>query len=132
MALSDELQIIAQPLLTLARTNRRNDLHRLREICAKHSVARVLVGRPLHMTGKDSEMSEEAAQFARRLHRELGIEVELVDERLTSWEAAQIAARAKTRNQRSKASIDDVAAAVFLRDYLDRQRARAPHVPVER
>jgi putative Holliday junction resolvase len=119
LALSDELGITAQPLLTFSRTNRRNDLHRLREICAKHSVARILVGHPLHMSGEPSPMADEAALFAQRLRKDLGIEVELVDERLTSWEAAQTMAEVKSSSRRKRAPLDDVAAAVLLRDYLE-------------
>jgi putative holliday junction resolvase len=131
LALSDELGLTAQPLVTLLRTNRRNDLRRLREICRKHSVARILVGHPLHMTGEPSPMAEEAALFAARLQKDLGIEVELVDERLTSWEAAQTMAEVKSSSRRKRAPIDDVAAAVLLRDYLEnkKQLARSP-VPV--
>ena len=134
LALSDELGITAQPLVTLLRTNRRNDLRRLREICRKHSVARILVGHPLHMTGEPSPMAEEAALFAARLQKDLGIAVELVDERLTSWEAAQTMAEVKSSSRRKRAPIDDVAAAVLLRDYLEhkKQLARPPLPSVER
>jgi putative holliday junction resolvase len=132
LAVSDELQMTGQPLFTLVRTNRRNDLRRLREICRKHGVARILVGHPLHITGEAGEMADEAAQFAERLQKELGIEVKLVDERLTSWEAEQIVAQHKSPNRRKKSSIDDVAAAVLLREYLDRNRAHSQHVAAER
>ena len=132
LAVSDELQMTGQPLFTLVRTNRRDDLRRLREVCRKHGVARILMGHPLHITGEAGEMADEAAQFAERLQKELGIEVKLVDERLTSWEAEQIVAQHKSPNRRKKSSIDDVAAAVLLREYLDRNRAHAQHVAAER
>ncbi len=131
LALSDALQLTAQPLLVLARTNRRNDLRRLQEICRKHGVARILVGHPVHITGEAGEMADEAAQFAARLQKELGIEVKLVDERLTTWEAEQIVAGRKSADRR-KSHVDDVAAAVLLREYLDRNRAHAKHVAAER
>jgi putative holliday junction resolvase len=127
LALSDELQITAQPLLILARTNRRNDLRRLREICRKQGVARILVGHPLHITGEAGEMAQEAAQFARRLQKELGIEVQLADERLTTWEAEQIVAGRKSAAPK-QSRVDDVAAAILLREYLDHNRAHAGHV----
>ena len=47
LALSDELRLTAQPLLVLKRANRRDDLRRLRDICRKQGVARILVGHPL-------------------------------------------------------------------------------------
>jgi putative holliday junction resolvase len=122
LALSDELGLAAHPLVTLLRTNRRNDLFRLREICRKHGVARILVGHPLHMTGETSPMADEAALFAARLQKDLGISVELVDERLTTWEAAQTMAEVKSSSRRKRAPIDDVAAAVLLRDYLEHKK----------
>src|ERR1700722_10595621 len=87
LALSDELRLTARPLSTLARVNRQSDVRSLREICRRHAVARVIVGHPLHMSGEAGEMAGEAARFAARLRKELGLEVELMDERLTSWEA---------------------------------------------
>ncbi|MGH9707426.1 MAG: Holliday junction resolvase RuvX, partial [Candidatus Acidiferrales bacterium] len=115
LALSDELELTAQPLAILERVNRREDFRRLRDICRKHSVGRILVGHPVHMSGAAGEMAEEAARFAQRLHKELGIEVELLDERLTSWEAAQIAAETGGRRTSQGKPRDDVAAAILLR-----------------
>jgi putative pre-16S rRNA nuclease len=124
LAISDELLLTAQPLLVMKRANRRDDLRRLRDICRKEGVARILVGHPLHITGEAGEMAEEAARFAARLRKELGIAVDLVDERLTSWEAAQMIAKTGSAAHRKATSLDDVAAAIFLREYLERHRGR--------
>src|ERR1700690_347788 len=121
LALSDELGLTAQPLLTLKRANRRGDLRKLREICAEHHVTRILVGHPLHITGEAGEMAGEAAQFAARIAKELRIDTELIDERLTSWEAKQTMAETKSPKRRKNEAIDAVAAAVLLRDYLEHQ-----------
>src|SRR5208282_3197442 len=102
LALSDELGMTARPLLTLERTNRRGDMRRLREICREHGVAHILVGHPLHITGAAGEMADEAAQFAARLKKELGIVVELMDERLTSWEADQLMAETKSSSRKRR------------------------------
>lgn len=122
LALSDELGLTAQPLDVLIHKNRREDIRRLREICREHGVRRILVGHPLHITGEAGEMADEAARFANRLGKELGIEVELADERLTSWEAEQIANESKSISSR-KAPVDAVAAAILLREYLDKKRS---------
>lgn len=72
-------------------------------------------------------MAEEAARFAERLRKQLGLPVDLLDERLSSWEAEQtiretvLRGRASLRNRKT---LDDVAAAVILRDYLSRAGAR--------
>jgi putative Holliday junction resolvase len=121
LALSDELRLTAQPLATLAHTNRRNDVRRLREICRGHGVAQIIVGYPVHMSGEAGEMAGETARFAARLKKELGIEVELVDERLTTWDAEQLIAETRPSQRRKRLALDDVAAAVLLRDYLERK-----------
>ena len=123
LALSDELRLTAQPLATLERTNRRNDLRRLREIARKNAVRAIVVGHPIHLDGSAGEMAEEAERFAARLRKELGLPVELMDERLSSWEAGQIVA--KPAASKKKSSLDHIAAAVILRDYLERLRASA-------
>jgi putative Holliday junction resolvase len=91
----------------------------------------------LHLDGMPSEMSEEARSFAARVAKALGLPVELMDERLSSWEARQTQAAANS-NERArrgssgraepnkKAPLDDIAAAVILRDYLDQARTRGP------
>jgi len=122
LALSDELGITAQPLQTLMHKNRRDDVRRLRDICRAHGVARILVGHPVHITGEAGEMADEASRFAARLRKELGIEVELADERLTSWEAENTMAEFGSSRQRKNASVDAVAAAILLREYLDKMR----------
>lgn len=121
LALSDELGLTAQPLMVLSRTNRRNDLRRLREICREHGVGRIVVGHPLQMAGGVGEMAEEAARFASRLGKEVGVATELADERLTSWEVGQVMAEVKPA-RRKGTPLDDVAAAILLREYLQKNR----------
>jgi putative pre-16S rRNA nuclease len=125
LALSDELGLTARPLATFLRVNRQTDLRLLRRICREHSVARVIVGHPLRLSGEAGEMAVEAARFAARLKKETGIETELVDERLTSWQAGEMLAEAPSSSRRRKqGSLDDVAAAILLREYLDRRDHR--------
>jgi putative Holliday junction resolvase len=123
LALSDELGITAQPLGVLIHKNRRDDIRRLREICRKQGVRLILVGHPLHITGLAGEMAEEAARFAGRLRKELGIEVELADERLTSWEAQETITEISSGGQRKNVQVDAIAAAILLREYLDKKRS---------
>jgi putative Holliday junction resolvase len=106
------------------RSNRRRDLARLRTLCREQEISQILVGWPLQLGGTSGEMASEAARFAERIRMDLGIPVELVDERLSSWEAEQAlteTATGKSRSRRRKQrTLDDMAAAVILRDYLRR------------
>ncbi|MHB8411097.1 MAG: Holliday junction resolvase RuvX [Candidatus Acidiferrales bacterium] len=123
LAVSDELGITAAPLATLKRKNRREDIRRLREIARKHTITFLIVGSPVHLDGHAGEMAEEASRFAARLQKELGLPVKLRDERLTSWEAGQMLKETAGR-KRKNASVDSVAAAILLREYLDENRRR--------
>jgi putative Holliday junction resolvase len=123
LAISDELGVTSRPLSTLVRTNRRDDIRRLRLLAREHGVRCIVVGLPLHLDGAASEMAAEATRFAARLAQHLGLPVEMADERLTSWEAAEHApAKGRMHGKRGKsgksASRDSVAAAIILRDYL--------------
>lgn len=131
LAISDELCLTARPLATLRRTNRQNDMKRLREICRRNGVCRILVGHPLHLTGEAGAMAAEASGFAIRLEKATDIKVELRDERLTSWEAQRTVM--ETRSGRpAEGPLDDVAAAILLRDYLEQKRDHGRSGSVEK
>jgi putative holliday junction resolvase len=136
---------LAQPLATLERVNRNEDMRRLREIVREQSVSQVVVGLPLRLDGTRGEMAEEAARFARRVHKQLGLPVEMVDERLTSWEAERqleeqqgrtyqpAPAHAPTGKYRAKIGtkthVDAMAAAIILQEYLEHRRPKPSALP---
>ena len=124
LALSDEFGVTSRPYATWTRINRRRDLARLRELVRQQEVRRIVVGLPLHLNGMPSEMSEEAKSFAARVEKALGLPVEMMDERLSSWEAHETLASmtSNTSNRRDssgrsdtkkKTPLDDIAAAII-------------------
>jgi putative Holliday junction resolvase len=122
LAISDPLRLTGRPLATWIRTNRRHDLARLRRLCREEEVSLIVVGWPLQLAGTQGEMAREAARFADHVRTDLGIPAELIDERLSSWEAEQTLAETaggKSRHRdRKRQRLDELAAAVILRDYL--------------
>src|SRR5215467_10605863 len=139
LAIADATAKLAQPLSTLQRVNRNEDMRRLRELVREHGVRRIVVGLPLKLDGTRGEMAEEAERFARRLQKQIGVPVELVDERLTSWEAERLLEEMegrflhadkshvsrKPKKAPARATVDAVAAAVILKEYFDRKRQPA-------
>ena len=113
LAISDELGVTSRPLATLARSNRRDDLRRLRLLARECNVSRIVVGLPLSLDGTAGEMAAEVTSFAARLTRHLGLPVDLADERLTSWDAEN--ERLATGSSKGR---DSIAAAIILRDFL--------------
>ena len=135
LAIADANVRMAQPLSTLERINRNEDMRRLRELVREHAVKQIVVGLPLKLDGTRGEMAEEAERFARRIQKQLGVPVELVDERLTSWEAERLleemqgrflhaeksGGSVKRKKAAARATVDAVAAAVILKEYFERQ-----------
>ncbi|WP_347330696.1 Holliday junction resolvase RuvX [Marinimicrobium locisalis] len=78
----------------------------------------VLVGLPLNMDDTESELSARAKKFANRLHGRFGVAVEMVDERLSSFEAkGEVMARGGPRDY-GKHPVDSIAARIILETYL--------------
>jgi len=68
VAVSDELGLTAQPVLTLERRhNRREDLRRLGRLARKFGVVGIVVGNPLHLSGDASPQTEKTQAFAAEL-----------------------------------------------------------------
>jgi len=129
--MADQETALAQPLGTLERINRNEDMRRLRELVREHGVRQIVVGLPLRLDGTRGEMAEEAARFGQRVHKQLGLPVEMVDERLTSWEAERMleeqqgrtiraASGKKQKKENARPGVDAMAAALILKEYLDR------------
>lgn len=135
LAIAERDARLARPLLTLERVNRNEDMRRLRELAREHRVRLIVVGLPLRLDGSHGEMAEEATRFAARLRKQLGLPVEMLDERLTSWEAERLLEeqsgrslhdkknRGKSDHGAAHASVDAVAAAVILKEYLEQHSA---------
>lgn len=78
----------------------------------------LVVGEPLNMDGSDSALSEQANKFARRLHGRLGLEVVMVDERLSSFEAKSVSREQGHRGDFRKQPVDSIAAELILQSWL--------------
>lgn len=78
----------------------------------------VLVGLPLNMDDSESELAVRARKFANRLHGRFGVKVEMVDERLSSYEAkGEVMSRGGSRDYKNN-PIDSIAARLILEGWL--------------
>lgn len=78
----------------------------------------LVVGDPLNMDGSASQLSARAAKFARRLQGRLGLEVVMVDERLSSFEAKYESRERGHRGDFKHKPIDSLAAELILKTWL--------------
>ncbi len=122
VAVSDELGLTAQPVLTLERRrNRRDDLRSLARLARKFSVAGIVVGNPMHLSGDLSPQAAKTQAFAAELGELSGLPIHLWDERLTTREAHQILYEAGHPRQEHRRVVDQVAATLILQSFLEKQ-----------
>lgn len=126
LALSDELGLLAHPRPPLDGSSLKQLLAELTKLAEDESVGRFLVGLPRDMSGAAGVAAQRAVRFCRKLADTTGVEVELVDERLTTVEASRRLKEQGKRTAEVKASVDSAAAAIVLQEWLDRRGLRRP------
>lgn len=117
LAISTPEGRLAVPLRVLERKNEASDLEVIASLAKTEAVEALVIGHPRSLDGSVGPQARRVEAFARRLGEATGLRVELWDERLTSVQAER-SARAGGRRGPS----DDIAAAIILQTYLDRQQ----------
>jgi putative Holliday junction resolvase len=132
LAVSDSEARIAFPAGVLESRGRKRDLAALREMIREREIVRAVVGVPLHMNGRRGPEADKAIAFAGDLAHSAGIPVDTLDERWTSVEAERILrtsdAGSRAIKQR-KGAVDEMAAAILLRTYLELSQREAERPP---
>src|SRR5690242_3416424 len=128
LAVTDPLGITAQGLETLQRTNIREDLAALERIVQAYGVTTLLMGNPLHMTGREGRQAEYTKEFAGRLQEKTAVPVIFWDERLTSVQANRVLRESGMSIEKRAAAVDRLAAVILLQSYLE-HLAVAPSLP---
>jgi putative Holliday junction resolvase len=127
VAVSDELGLTAQPVLTLERKRpngiSRDDLRSLARLARRFAVRGIVVGNPLHLSGEVSPQAARTQAFAAELGELTGLPIHLWDERLTTQEAHRILYEAGHARQQHRRVVDQVAATLILQSFLDGKAA---------
>lgn len=119
LAISDELGITAQGLDTQQRTNMREDLAHLANLITEKNVGLILMGNPIHMSGREGRQAEYTRDFAQRLKEETGLPIVYWDERLTSVEAGRVLRDSGISIEKRARAVDRLSAVILLASYLD-------------
>lgn len=94
----------------------------LEKLVAEWAPALMLVGLPAEMDDRPTALTAPAKAFAAQLRERFDVRVELIDERLTSWEAAEQIREARRsglrRRRLRKGDLDQTAAQIILESYL--------------
>ena len=89
------------------------------ELTEKMMINDLVLGYPLHLSGEQSEMSQVVLRFKEDLLKEKpALNIELVDERLSSVTANKSISERGMNHQQRKDNVDKIAACVILDTYL--------------
>jgi putative Holliday junction resolvase len=119
LAVSDPDRKLASPLTTYARRDREADAAWFRELVACEEVVGLVVGLPVHGSGREGQKAAEARAYAAWLAAAVGRPAVLYDERFTTVLAESALWEAGLTHKQRKARRDRVAAQMLLQAYLD-------------
>ncbi|MCH2182892.1 MAG: Holliday junction resolvase RuvX [Mariniblastus sp.] len=119
VAVSDPDQIIASPLETYHCRTPEQDAVFFQELVVREEICGFVVGLPVHMSGDESQKSEEARAFGAWLGAQTGLPVDWMDERYTTAFARESLANSGLRGKSRKARLDKIAAQLILATYLE-------------
>jgi putative holliday junction resolvase len=117
VAVSDPLRILATPLevFPVGATD-----VRVRELVEEYRPTTIVVGLPLGLSGREGAAAAAARDFGRHVETLVDVPVEYVDERFTTATAEAAMLEGGVRRRDRRRNVDKVAAAVILRQFLDR------------
>lgn len=122
VAVTDDLGLTAVSLEIIRRDSEkrlRRTCARIEEIIKKRNIELIVLGLPLNMDDSEGERAAKSREFADILRRRTGLEVVMVDERLTTVEADELIKLTGNHGRDRKEHIDSMAAAIILEDYLN-------------
>jgi len=131
IAVGQTLTASARPLATVRVHDDRPDWDAIAGFIQSWRPAQLIVGLPTQLDGSEHPLAAAVRRFAAELQQRYALPVQLVDERLSSHAAAQIAVAAGGRTaphrQAAKETLDRIAAQVILETWFtEHNHSRQP------
>lgn len=119
LASCDETWEFLSPKMIIECKNNPQDFAAIKDFIKENSIKAIVIGFPTHMDGKEVEMSDFVRKFCTDFDEfmQKTMPIFLFDERLSSFEAEQIAKEIPRRKKQKHH--DDIAALVILRGFLN-------------
>jgi len=119
IAISDPLGITAGGVGTFRAYTDERLLEIILQKISEYGATKIVMGDPINMNGSSGERSRKAHRFADLLREASGLEVALIDERMTTMEAHRYLSATDTRGKKRKNAVDTLSAEIILQTYLD-------------
>jgi putative Holliday junction resolvase len=124
VAVSDELGMAAHGVTTLSRRGTQKDVAQVLELVRRYQAERIVVGMPYEIDGSDGPRATRVRVFLDALAA-AGLAVEEWDERYSTVEAEATLLEANVSRSRRREVIDQMAAQVILRSWLESREGRS-------
>ena len=118
VAVGQELLGSGQPVALIPARDGIPDWQQIESLLEEWRPDLVVVGLPLNMDDTENEMCARARKFGKRLHGRYHVPVEMVDERLTSFEAKGEVMAAGGSRDFGRHGVDDRAAVLILETFF--------------
>jgi putative holliday junction resolvase len=122
VAVSDLMGWTAQGIETIQinEEEEKFGMDRLKELIAEYEVEKVVIGLPNNMDNSIGFRAEASIAYGDLVKAETGLEVDYVDERLTTVQAEKMLINeGNVSRKKRKKVIDKLAAVILLQNYLD-------------
>ena len=121
IAVSDETRLIASPHSVYTRVGWGPDVRAIEKLYRELDCDLIVSGLPRNMDGTEGFQAQKVRQFIQQLSN-AGLPVAFQDERLSTVSAHEALIAGGMRREDRKGTVDKVAAAVILQQYLDKTR----------
>ncbi|MCM0613648.1 Holliday junction resolvase RuvX [Marinobacter sediminum] len=121
VASGQEILGTGQPLAMIPARDGVPDWNQIGKLLEEWRPNLVVVGLPLNMDDTENEMCARARKFGKRIHGRYHVPVEMVDERLTSFEAKGDVMAAGGNRDFGRYGVDDRAAVLILETWFGLQ-----------
>jgi putative holliday junction resolvase len=116
---------LAHPLTTISAEENAAKFAQISTLIQEWRAQLLVVGLPMHLNGDAHLLTHLAKKFAQRLEGRFNLPVVMVDERLTSAEAAQTLKESGITGIAQKAMLDQMAAKTILQSYFDNMSVKS-------
>ena len=128
LSLSDDTQTIAFPLKYILNDSAKKTVFELKTVIEEENIGLVVIGMPIGLKGKKTEISTKIEKFIEVLKESLkekidyGLIFAVYDERFSSAQAQRSLIEQNIKRNKRKEKIDCIASTFILQSYLDKQK----------
>lgn len=127
VAISDPLGITAQPLTTIHRENKQDDIKKISLLVEQYEVQEIVLGLPKDMKGTYGKSAEEVLEFKKQLENNISIPIKVWDERLSTMAMERFLIDQDVSRQKRRQVIDKMAAVYILQGYMSSLHCKGNH-----